>query len=475
MTTALQTEPIFSSTVHGTYGSNRLLIKLFGDAASFVTGRGPQSWASVATFVHEYLHYLHNLSTYAGVLSFISELRTLRLFIQTVEKNGRSLGSAVLSPNEQDELKGLIQWANTLRGGPGRAYDNIVSIDHVTDQMRTIGLLQGGVMTPRDVSVVTLFTKMKQRDEDQPKPVEVEFGTLCLKEAIAFEAELLMSKNERDVYFDIDTSTPDYPYRMARRLFERETGESPDHETLIKAALIALQSSDPGSVFLDVIDAYRQRNLHGLSPEKVILSCVDAGRKAVEPLIDDICTLMLDREFGGFDSRIPLANALAFVKKRCQEFMVLRTKDPFFELDFLRHGFDQLKLRSMLMVYPSCAVITSQPEFPDPVQMRIFKGADQEADERLKQEISVFQTAMDFYRAHTADETFQPTEKAKHSECPLAGACRAPLAIDSTRSHICKRTPWDSYDHVETDNCAYGTGVKVTWAGRPVIKRSDAT
>src|SRR5262245_60682461 len=58
-----------------------------------------------STFIHEYIHYLQNVSTMSGFTGYHATQQLLALFSATIDRTGRSGGSARLSPKQKERLK----------------------------------------------------------------------------------------------------------------------------------------------------------------------------------------------------------------------------------------------------------------------------------------------------------------------------------------------------------------------------------
>src|SRR5438309_1293150 len=55
---------------------------------------------TLSTFVHEYIHYLQNVSTVSGFAGYHATQQLLALFSATVDKTGRSAGSGRLDQEQ---------------------------------------------------------------------------------------------------------------------------------------------------------------------------------------------------------------------------------------------------------------------------------------------------------------------------------------------------------------------------------------
>ena len=83
------------------------------------TNRQDNKFLSI--FVHEYWHYLHNITTVSGFKSFAFTQHLLYLFSETIQnnRNGTSNGNADLSGAEAADLAALIGSQLVMEGHAG--------------------------------------------------------------------------------------------------------------------------------------------------------------------------------------------------------------------------------------------------------------------------------------------------------------------------------------------------------------------
>lgn len=72
-----QFEEHLNTTTLGSYTRNLAIIRLSRDASYWFEENEP-TIDRLAVFIHEYVHYLHNFSTIAGIYDFIAQIRLAR-------------------------------------------------------------------------------------------------------------------------------------------------------------------------------------------------------------------------------------------------------------------------------------------------------------------------------------------------------------------------------------------------------------
>src|ERR1019366_2446807 len=103
----------------GSYAPNQFLITL-GSRYRLVDGTGAPiakpSWETLVVFGHEYIHYLDNVSTVAGAMSFLLSQQLLAALSSTMAPDGTSRGSAPASKTLQDGLRQRLELSDFIEG-----------------------------------------------------------------------------------------------------------------------------------------------------------------------------------------------------------------------------------------------------------------------------------------------------------------------------------------------------------------------
>ncbi len=92
------------------YLPESMLIRLEPELAPLWSTDKPEGFDHAAAsgyFFHEYLHYLHNISTLSGIAVFINTIELWRRFRHTFETGGFSVGSDVMDAAQQADLRML--------------------------------------------------------------------------------------------------------------------------------------------------------------------------------------------------------------------------------------------------------------------------------------------------------------------------------------------------------------------------------
>ncbi len=100
----------------GTYYPNRFFIQAT-DWIDLHPETGPVLPGAVPTHVHEYVHYLHNISTASGLNYWRASLRVLRLLRDCTDREGRVIYGLPPDPHKAEVLAAVCRWMSIILGG----------------------------------------------------------------------------------------------------------------------------------------------------------------------------------------------------------------------------------------------------------------------------------------------------------------------------------------------------------------------
>lgn len=457
------------STAVGSYHRNHGLIRLTQDT-SFWNPHNEPTLARLSVFVHEYLHFNHNFSTVVGLYDFVAQLRLLRAFCNTVDVNGRSLGSAVLTAEARAEVKNLLTWRSHLRGGAvphvrsslrrARVHPSFAGVKHYafTTKLAAQELECDGVIAMLDGAAVGMGDT----------PLEVSLGSEILMEGCAVEAECILFERSGVPAEMVRDSVPAYPYLTARTVFEGIAGVSPSSKFMCSVCVLALQSTNPGEAFVQIAMACKRPG--GAFNEEDEESALDqfkasSGvffRASIKRIIADLLPL----EIAPFRERGRAGRGLVRMIEWCNVLLQQRIQDELFECTALDKAPDLEPLVEILRTMPVCPVIQEVDALGQMDELIFF--SDQEVPVDFVTEIAAAQSLLHFSDSHlTTDGSILPTPDAPARDGLFVNACQAPLAI--SKSQTCRRAPWESFNADEPLGCWYAQGV-VAARGRPNIE-----
>lgn len=446
---------VLRAHVQGSYVTHQAIIKL-GKDASFWLDENEPTLARLAVFLHEYAHYLHNFSTVTGVYEFILQLRCLRLFMNTVGISGTSYGDTKLKFEEKTELDALGLWRHHLAGGVKSAGHGLkfpqgqLSVKEVRTGREKISVIAQEVEALW--GEVDVFIVMGAK---QPQPRTIRIGSEVLMEGIAWEIERLLFISQGEDTADLDARIPDYPYKLARVVFEEISKYSPTSSHFARVILLALQSSNPGFSFLELAGIAGRLHAQGSSAADISDQLVTDMGRLTQGHIEDLVLKTLDVEIEAFRTRGPVGLGLDSMVARCKTLLQLRRDKPFFELELIEAGLEQGSLVDLIKMCPPCPVI--QQTGPSTGDIEYMMLSAQPIDQAELGALGAAQGLIQFANSHIGRNSIAPTTGARGGPCRFLGACDAPFA--KQRPDSCIQRPWESFSPGTGNGCWYATGV----------------
>lgn len=454
------TSDMFSSDLKslalGSYVTDHAIIKLTRDVSFWLQDNEP-TLARLVVFIHEYMHYLHNFSTVAGIYGFVAQLRLTKLFMGTVGVAGQSYGDSVLDQEALAELRGVAAWLAHLRGGQSPNLQQSSATTSAELTFLNVEFGQGSIhLSAQDID--TFFAEAKfdvKGRHGMERPISIRFGSHVLMEGLAWEVErLLYSTQGGDASFV--EQAPPFPYKVARIAFEGTSGLQPSCKMMAKILVLALQTSDPGHSFFMIAQALKTETADK-SIEESVADITKATAETIGNVIEALCNRTLQMEVQAFENKGSVGRGLSLMKDWCTTYLRLRQSKPFFELDIIAAGLDREALIDLLKKYPPCPIF--QEIGPDDADVEMLLLSPAEPDPEQIKDIGATQGLLQFSACHLRGDRILATSSARQGPCRFYGACKAPL---TTRSpDICTKRPWESFSPSDTQGCWYGQGVNL--------------
>lgn len=438
----------------GSYARNHSLIRL-GRDASFWNPQNEPTLHRLAVFLHEYLHFTHNYSTVAGLYDFFVQLRLLRIYINTVDSEGRSHGERALSIEVQKEAHSLLMWRRHLRGSVvsdasnalrrAKLHPTLIGIQRSTSRL-SIG--------PQTIEAhgVSAFFDVGGLGSGRAG-IEVQIGSDVLMEGCAVETECLLYEKTGASADEVRKQVPPYPYLTARAIFEGVAGFSPTSGFLCRVCVLALQSTDPGDAFVQLAEACKMAGSKA-DESNLLGTFLSNSKDFFREIVHRIVEGSLHLEVEPFATRGPAGRGLQRMASWANDLFNRRLEDDFFELDAVEAAPDLGPLVAMLRSLPTCPIIQ---EIDAVNTHELLYFSETEAPPELTGEIGAAQALFHLTDAHITTGIFSETAVAIRRACPFFKACRAPLS--STSPEICEHRPWESFSPTMGEGCWYGTGV----------------
>ncbi len=450
----------------GTYQLNHGLIRLSRDY-SFWNPDNTPTVGRLAVFVHEYLHFVHNFSTIAGLSDFDVQLRLLHPFCNTVETDGLSAGSSVLDAVHGHETQQLLEWRTHLRGHVG----NEITIElkplrahpQFVKYASTKRIVHVGGSDIECHGVVVTFDKSSHFPGESA--FEMSIGSDILMEGCALEAECMLFERAGLSANALRRGAPVYPYQTARAIFEGIVGVAPSSIFLCSLCLLALQSTDPGDAFIQLVCASKT-GAKKIDEETLLKEFKASSDATTTAFLRKFLKDTLEPDIAPFKERGHAGSGLVRMANWSLAFVHERVKDSSFEIAAIDKMPDVSPLVDLLRAMPVCPVI-QEANKADGREEIIFFSPEEIVPEEMA-EIGVAQSLLHFSATHLkTDGAIIPTTSVRPRKCLFVDVCQAPLA--NARSEICRKSPWQAFDPKASEGCWYAQGVRAARA-RPSTK-----
>ena len=418
---------------------------------------------AVALHAHEYTHYLHNLSTLAGLDALLACFWLIAPFVRGTDERGWFTASEGLEQDDQltaafvvmkssrGSVTGIpkddnFQWPEINQWCFGEVRSESVTLTHSTEG--EIGKIQ--------MESILITAK-----HNQGEPLEIVLcpGLDFLSEGIAYEIEREQRRVPQFSEKILDSQTPSYPYLAYRPLVEHLVGYSTTPQERILIGNLALLSSAPAKTFFELCAAIKRDKDRG------------DGKKFEQDRIGDniygnFLKHVSNPKFSYTDQLKELLSGssdhiegLEIYCKLIDKGLKQRTNTFMLEQMMIQKKFSADEFRDFTLNILERLVCQDKVDDDSVIEwIAPLNGVIAELPEEILQKLSVLQTSIHYLQQHfTADGRLGSTAQLQESACPFSGACETQKQYGYPTD--CGRKPW---------NVSVDGGKKVCWyeAGR---------
>lgn len=413
---------------------------------------------AVPIHAHEYVHYLHNVSTCAGAHLFLANLWLLRSLPSGTDESGHFRGDEHLADEQRRLVTVVDGWIRALWGGaewPASEPKLGVIIDWHFGSLRRSSF-HVDIMEPILV-VEGVAIDVKATDDDGTKAnFTINIGYDFISEGVAFEVEREIHIANGATEADVNKRTPSYPYLVYGMLLNHLVGRPTTPRERIDLGVFALLSTSPASTLIEmctrlgcaVTQCEPNARLNESIADDMVLPFRENAMRFVRQTID--------MELSALGTGGPVATGARDVAALFTAGFALRTINPVLEQTFvgIRISVDDFKkiIGSRFLDY--CVL---QKKTGDGVEYQ-WIGPGIVGPDTVP--IGVFQAAMHFSQLHLRSGKLVSTQNLPATRCPYSGGCQA--EIDAGMPEECKSRPWTRFMSVQSGQpiCWYAQGVK---------------
>lgn len=405
----------------------------------------------VSYFFHEWIHYLHNVSTIHGISAFSSFIGMWNAFRFTTDKFGFGSGKFNGTSAELLRTQAYIEVLATTRRLANKHLAGDASIERYSIiSCAPMGDVNG-VQDHLDLTVE------KSNEAGESVPYQMLFGPTEILESVAYllESHLLIHAFEQE-----QSVAPVFPYHALTLLAKHLAPKLNEKEVLI-CGLASLQSTFPADAVFNLLLECNKLKDSGEQIEtrlkQLTINNLESHATQLRLGLKEIYS-MFPLDVGG--ARAVKATVSCMLKN-----LDLRLDNPFFELDLIEdikiagpNGFHKL-MDELMDKHGVCSCRQKRQGSTEIIGRDVlFNFAVAGRDEKLNESRLILLASFDYLTAHMRrDGTFQPTTVVKRC-CPFYTSC-----IESTRRDHpddCKNMPWRAVTTRPDTLCIYAAGVR---------------
>jgi len=447
-------------TILGRYLSNVFLIefpahvKIVDKETAKINIKSPQDHA---TFVHEYWHFLMNVSTLARFQDFTFFQKLISILTRALlENNDGTVDSYSLSESTKEELDELTELyslryfqVDYFEGLTGTTVDDFkITGEFITSEVPI--KIEG-----EEIIFNTVKIPVEAKTENGIEQGYYHLGNNTIDESIANSVEKMV--------FDDGTIPPAKPYLFLKKLSEYfNDGIALNNYELAALGTLSFLTHKPLLEIKGIFIIYIElKKSFTISDSLEILSSV--VRPSFEEKADNFLDFLNNLQIA-YEGRDLIQQAFDQVINRMLDAIKMRLDNLLFDLEAFKNTYDEDKLDQLIEeLAPSCDIKQEFEGNEDTIMRDIVMPFVLESVNVKDKQIStsflmrVLHCQMHFFESHFAlHGGFADTDKTNDSTCPYYTCCS--VHYRQNQPHTCKTKPWYTYSQ-EGENCAYGIAI----------------
>ena len=443
-----------NSTAIAKYLSNVFHIELSEKVRPFEILNSDPSFQEVyAIFVHEYWHYLLNLSTAVRIRDLTLWYQLFPILSRTlqVEQNGE-VDLSQLSKDDKilvEEIGDLyLSYANS--GFTYEGEDEILDFEIIgeiksVDQKLT---LRGKPVPFKEANVEISLITAKGIVHSL-----LVINSDYIEESIANSVEMMINPDGKENEL--------FPYHFLLKMSKFFNGVELSHLEIASIGTLSLLTTNPALSLSQIFRDYCKYR------EKFTIDeALNQLSENIKPIYKEICnTITTDIEeiLRVYQERHPAYQALNFIKEKISQAIVYREEKLLFELSPFKNNSLNIEKLQFLMVklFKCCDVIQLNQGDENQIKRDELISFEKENIVIDGQEVpisflmQVINCQLNFFRAHWAIFAMQSSERAE-TKCPFYNVCDLSCRVNSPE--ICAKTPWKTFLR-DGEKCPYSHAV----------------
>jgi len=401
---------------------------------------------------HEYIHYVHEISTLVGNFSTGLSLIKKTLFSQFMDPRPESCEGTGIT-GEGKELYRAMTSSLTLINGSTERNCKISNIRLANSKYFPLWVYENGSIITDNFEIPLLYAEITRAGK-KVTDEELSFGKFYIYEGLAYELDRELNRQLKN-RLSIDDEARDTEYTVLRSV-AKNIWPDVTRKTFLTIASLSLTYVDSGRMFIQELQNCKARFESGES----IYKALEPLRKQTKELLGINKSAFRDQMaeiIKVFEGRPRLLKAFSYICDQANKAYEIRTKKPSFEVDLIF----AVKYNKLLDMVPVCDYMY---EFTDKDAFNRDMIGTASMDDDTSQACKVLIAYSHYHECHkeystTALEAMM-VKKGIGAPCPFYSVCNLNLRADHTE--ICGATPWRIYEiSAKTDKryCWYGNAV----------------
>lgn len=418
-------------------------------------------------FVHEYLHYWHNISTFSGIYFMTFHQSVAALFSKTLGAGDGSSDGALLS-RDSDHLLGLTRLRERMEGEAappgitdeegGRSW-RVTRVEHLPTK---IPLKQGSRAAPAD-AVRLEFQSSSGVSTDMI------LGTLAIEESVVAILERQVWRHHGEEPDEL----PMFPYGVIEAVAEYVVGDRLPADAIERERVVATLGT------LSLLVPQHSRNLVGLFElyrdrvERTADSALAGLVDMVQQDYNNKFSKMIGHQSGEFEkmhaSRGAVGLVIPVLTKDIAAAQAKRQSDLTFDLDLFYPHFSEDRFRKHILQFLPCDVLmerdaedSPRSDKPQTDELYTFTGGLSELAPGVPVSAGfrALQAQQEYVFAHINDHGDGFCRSAQvEASCPFYSSCDLKPRVEDAQT--CARRPWRHF-RASGDLCWFASGVLAT-------------
>lgn len=451
-------EEVLRSGTAGVFTPHSLILNIESMADLFPEGLSieddPTFPQVIALHVHEYIHYLHNLTTRSGLSCLVDMFLLMHPLLQQKinDEAGREAGKA-----QQSHIRNVF---NSICKSQGY----VIGIPDGY-KWRPISRWEFSQVTASFASMPEAIMDPEQQIEFDVKAVfsggeELDFrlmpGLKFITEGIAYEIERDIKMRWGISAAKVDLSTPAYPYLMYGPLLEHLAGTKLTSKERIAIGLLSLLATSPSVVLtsLSKLTSRKPGTLGATLFTAIEQSTLEGFESYSTHFIDDLIPMIYKVLSGSEILTKGMEVYEALILKGLQS----RTKHSALEIAFL---VDKMDIETFDYIAGNLLERVIFQKKPDSALEIRWVGNEKRVEQMTRdmhEAFAVLQSCIHYVQQHLKSNRLETRQSLNPTPCPFKGACTVEQAAGNPQ--VCRSNPWGAYNLGENSvPCVYQAGV----------------